>query len=75
MHCESIDIWWRYGWTYISRNSSAKALQEKYPDVQIVFVGTDSGLEVMVPKAGFKFRGMELQGFKRKLSLAILGRL
>jgi UDP-N-acetylglucosamine--N-acetylmuramyl-(pentapeptide) pyrophosphoryl-undecaprenol N-acetylglucosamine transferase len=52
----------------------AKALQEKYPDVQIVFVGTDSGLEAdVVPKAGFKFRGMELQGFKRKTLLGNIG--
>lgn len=47
----------------------AKALREKYPDAEILFVGTSSGLEAeVVPKAGFKFESIDIQGFSRKMS-------
>lgn len=47
----------------------ARALKEKYSTCEITFVGTASGLEAeVVPKSGFKFKSIELQGFRRKFS-------
>lgn len=49
----------------------AEALEERYPTSDIVFVGTSSGLEAeVVPKAGFRFESIEVQGFSRKISLS-----
>lgn len=50
--------------------SIAKKIQEKEPGSQILFVGTPGGMENrLVAKAGFPIRHVEVQGFKRKLTL------
>lgn len=47
----------------------AKGLEEKMRDVEIVFVGTERGMEMdLVPKAGFRLEKIRVRGFKRKLS-------
>lgn len=50
--------------------SIAAALEKKYNKVDILFIGTDRGLEAdVVPKAGYAFRSITVKGFRRKLSL------
>lgn len=45
-------------------------IRENQPDSEIVFVGTSHGIEnKLVPKEGYKLFHVEVQGFKRKLSL------
>ncbi|MCH5584705.1 undecaprenyldiphospho-muramoylpentapeptide beta-N-acetylglucosaminyltransferase [Shimazuella sp. AN120528] len=48
----------------------ARAVREKYPEVEIGYIGTDNGLESkIVPKEeGVQFFTVEIQGFKRSLS-------
>jgi UDP-N-acetylglucosamine--N-acetylmuramyl-(pentapeptide) pyrophosphoryl-undecaprenol N-acetylglucosamine transferase len=48
----------------------ARAVREKYPEVEIGYIGTDNGLEAkIVPKEeGIHFFTVEIQGFKRSLS-------
>jgi UDP-N-acetylglucosamine--N-acetylmuramyl-(pentapeptide) pyrophosphoryl-undecaprenol N-acetylglucosamine transferase len=48
----------------------ARAVREKYPEIEIGYIGTDNGLESkIVPKeAGVQFFTVEIQGFKRSLS-------
>ena len=57
----------------------ARELQAQKPDCQILFVGTAQGLEAdIIPKEGFPFTTIEVQGFQRKLSwdtLRTIGRL
>ncbi|TYC50129.1 undecaprenyldiphospho-muramoylpentapeptide beta-N-acetylglucosaminyltransferase [Weissella muntiaci] len=44
-------------------------LKEQDPDVEILYVGGERGLEgKIVPDAGYKFASVEVQGFKRSLS-------
>jgi UDP-N-acetylglucosamine--N-acetylmuramyl-(pentapeptide) pyrophosphoryl-undecaprenol N-acetylglucosamine transferase len=51
----------------------AKAFMESYPTAKILFVGTPSGLEAeIIPKSGFNFKPIELQGFNRKRPLVNL---
>ncbi len=46
-----------------------RTLQKKIDDLEILYVGTSSGLEAdIVPKEGFPFKTVDLQGFKRSLS-------
>lgn len=53
--------------------SIADELKKKYNKVEIVFVGTNRGLEAdVVPKAGYDFKAIEVRGFRRKLSLDTL---
>lgn len=48
----------------------AEALKSKHPDWRILFAGTPSGLEAQViPQQGFDFRPVDVQGFKRRISL------
>lgn len=48
----------------------ARYLKEKQPDTEFLFVGTHKGLEgELIPKAGFPIRFIEVEGFRRKLSL------
>ena len=44
-------------------------IKRKYKNVDILFVGTEYGLESdVVPKAGYKFKTIIVKGFRRKLS-------
>ena len=46
-----------------------RTLQKKIDDLEILYVGTSGGLEAdIVPKEGFPFKTVDLQGFKRSLS-------
>lgn len=48
----------------------AQKLKMEFPDIKILFVGTDRGLEKdLVPKAGFELKKIRARGFKRALSL------
>ena len=48
----------------------AGAIRDKYPDAQILFVGTSDRIETkIVPAAGFKLSTIEMTGFQRKLSV------
>ncbi|HWR56141.1 MAG TPA: undecaprenyldiphospho-muramoylpentapeptide beta-N-acetylglucosaminyltransferase [Negativicutes bacterium] len=47
----------------------ARGLQAAQPDCEILFVGTRQGLEAdIIPKEGFAFRAIDVQGMQRKLS-------
>jgi UDP-N-acetylglucosamine--N-acetylmuramyl-(pentapeptide) pyrophosphoryl-undecaprenol N-acetylglucosamine transferase len=49
----------------------AQAFQKRHPESEIRFVGTRGGIEAsLVPKAGFPVDFIEVEGFRRKLSLA-----
>jgi UDP-N-acetylglucosamine--N-acetylmuramyl-(pentapeptide) pyrophosphoryl-undecaprenol N-acetylglucosamine transferase len=49
----------------------ARAVKRRYPEVEIGYIGTENGLEAkIVPKEGeIRFFTVEIQGFKRSLSL------
>ncbi|WHH58892.1 undecaprenyldiphospho-muramoylpentapeptide beta-N-acetylglucosaminyltransferase [Petroclostridium sp. X23] len=48
----------------------AKYIRAKHPDWDILFVGTQEGLEKeLVPKEGFDIKFINVRGFRRKLSL------
>ncbi|MDK2835882.1 MAG: UDP-N-acetylglucosamine--N-acetylmuramyl-(pentapeptide) pyrophosphoryl-undecaprenol [Thermosediminibacterales bacterium] len=48
----------------------ANFLKDKLNDVEILFVGTEKGLEShLVPKEGFKLKTITVRGFKRNISL------
>ena len=47
-----------------------KAILKKYPDAQFLYIGTERGLESrLVPREGIVFQTINIQGFKRSLSL------
>jgi UDP-N-acetylglucosamine--N-acetylmuramyl-(pentapeptide) pyrophosphoryl-undecaprenol N-acetylglucosamine transferase len=47
----------------------AEALKRMRPDMEILFVGTERGIEKqVVPEAGYPFRALPIRGFPRKLS-------
>lgn len=49
--------------------SIAKEIKNRYKDVEILFIGTEKGLESsIVPKEGFTLRTIKVRGFARKLS-------
>ena len=51
--------------------SIAKALKEKMPDSEILFVGAEGRMEMeRVPAAGYKIKGLPIQGFNRANKLA-----
>jgi UDP-N-acetylglucosamine--N-acetylmuramyl-(pentapeptide) pyrophosphoryl-undecaprenol N-acetylglucosamine transferase len=51
----------------------AREIKAREPDAEILFVGTEKGLEGdLVPRAGFNIRFIEVRGFKRKLSMDTL---
>ncbi len=51
----------------------AKYIQKNQPDWDIIFVGTEQGMEKkLVPKEGFTIEYITVKGFKRKLSLDTL---
>ncbi len=46
-------------------------IKRKYPDAEILFVGTPDRIEAkIVPEAGYNLKTIEMSGFKRDLSLA-----
>ncbi|MBR5277853.1 MAG: undecaprenyldiphospho-muramoylpentapeptide beta-N-acetylglucosaminyltransferase [Clostridia bacterium] len=48
----------------------AKTIQQRYPDAEIMFIGTKRGIESsLVPKAGYKIDFVEVSGFSRKLTI------
>ena len=45
------------------------------PETEILFIGTPNGMESrLVPKAGYAFKGVEMSGFQRKISIKNVGR-
>lgn len=51
----------------------ASGLRKLYPDVKILFIGTERGLEKqLIPKAGYPLKLIRVKGFKRRLSLDTL---
>lgn len=50
--------------------SIADRFKEEYPDSQILYVGVRNGLESRIAaQYGYEFRGLEVKGFQRKISL------
>lgn len=48
----------------------AKEIMSNEPDAEILFVGTENGLEgKLVPREGFNIKFIEVKGFRRKLSI------
>lgn len=48
----------------------ASYIKEQYPDSEIMFIGTADHMESrLVPNAGFEFKTIEINGFKRSFSL------
>ena len=46
----------------------ANRIKEQYPDAEIIFVGTEKGIESeIVPKYGYELKTVTVQGFKRKI--------
>lgn len=44
-------------------------VRSRQPDAEILYVGSKGGMEErLVPQAGYEFRGITVQGFKRKLT-------
>lgn len=44
-------------------------VREKQPDAQILYIGCKGGMEErLVPQAGYEFKGIIVQGFRRKLT-------
>lgn len=51
----------------------ARGLQNRFPGIEILYVGTNRGLEAdIVPKAHFPFRAITVSGLERKLALSNL---
>lgn len=49
----------------------AGEIREKYPDSEILFIGTKNKMEAtLVPKAGFDFETISISGFQRQLTIA-----
>lgn len=56
--------------------SIAKKIKDTHSDAEILYVGTEKGLEAtLVPKEGFKFKAIRVKGFSRKVSLDTLSSL
>ncbi len=48
----------------------ADALKKRFPDIEIMFIGTKRGIEsTLVPKNGYPIQYVEVSGFSRKLTL------
>ncbi len=48
-------------------------VREKQPDAEILYIGNKGGMEErLVPQAGFEFKSVSVQGFRRKISLKSL---
>ena len=45
-------------------------MQERHPDLRVLFVGTPRGMERgLIEKAGYDFRSIEVSSFQRALAL------
>lgn len=54
----------------------ANKIKEKYPDSQILFVGTKAGIESeIVPNNGYNIEFIEVKGFRRKINFDNVKRL
>ena len=50
--------------------SIAKEIQKRYKNAEIIFVGTEKGLESkIVPKEGFNLKTIKVRGFERKFTI------
>ncbi len=48
-------------------------VKEKQPDAEILYIGNKGGMEErLVPQAGFEFKSVSVQGFRRKISFKSL---
>lgn len=48
-------------------------VKERQPDAEILYIGCKGGMEErLVPQAGFNFKGITVQGFRRKVSFQAL---
>ena len=48
----------------------AELIKNKYPDTEFCFVGNPNKLEAkLVPKAGYRFEPLQIEGFQRQLSM------
>ena len=48
----------------------ANKIKEKEPDSEIIFVGTDRGLEKdLVPRAGYELKTIDAYGLSKKISI------
>lgn len=53
----------------------ADKLKLTFPDAEILFIGTPKGLEArLVKKAGYDFKGVEMAGFQRSISVKSIGK-
>lgn len=51
--------------------SIAKEIKDRHPDAEIIFVGTERGLESkIVPKEGFELKKIKVRGLERKMSFS-----
>lgn len=51
----------------------AKKIQKEIDGVEILYVGTDKGMEKdLVPREGFNFKTIRVEGFRRKLSMGTI---
>lgn len=49
--------------------SIADAFRRKYPEAEILYIGTEKGMEqAIVPAYGYRFRSIEVQGLKRSFT-------
>lgn len=50
--------------------SIANKIREKQPDSEIIFIGTNHGLENdLVPRSGYKLKRIEAYGLKKEISI------
>ena len=53
----------------------ADKLKSVFPETEILFIGTPNGMESrLVTKAGYEFKGVEMAGFQRRISVQNIGR-
>lgn len=51
----------------------AEAIQKKYPEIDILYIGSETGLEAdIVPKTGLPFAAVSAKGLNRRLSIDTL---
>jgi len=51
----------------------AKYIKKREPDTEILFIGTERGLEArLVPRENFEIKMIKVRGFKRKLPWILL---
>lgn len=48
-------------------------VRERQPEAEILYIGAKGGMEErLVPQAGFEFKGISVQGFRRKISFGAI---